>query len=167
MSQSEEVIFSKIIDFIKGIGIPVVFSEITDEMFLPGLRVENGVLKIDIDKLSYIGDILHEAGHIAVMSKEERECLSGKLDNQENDAANEMAVMAWTYAVCLEIGIEPNVVFHADGYKGDSENIINNFDNGHYIGVPILHWYGMTNEKFDLNQKNAAIFPKMLRWVRP
>lgn len=165
MSQSEEGIFSKIIDFINRVGIEVDFCEIGEDMFLPGLRVDKGVLQIDIGKLSYIVDTLHEAGHIAIMSHEERKSLSGKLDNQENDVANEMAVIAWTYAACLDIGIEPSVVFHNDGYKGDAENIISNFKEGRYFGVPMLQWYGMTNERiFD---ENTVVFPKMTNWMRP
>ncbi|RFS15518.1 hypothetical protein [Emticicia sp. C21] len=166
MSQSEEVIFSKIIDFIQKIGIPFEICEINQEMFLPGLRIENGVLQIEKEKLTYIGDTLHEAGHIALMTPEERENNSGSLENEVHKAATEMAVIAWTYAACLEIGIEPSVVFHAYGYKGESENIIYNFSNGHYIGVPILQWYGMTNERIDLAQSKTIAYPEMISWLR-
>lgn len=163
MSESDEIIFLKIIDFIQEIGIPIEFCEITGEMFLPGLRIENGILLIEKNKLTYIGDCLHEAGHIALMLPEERFGSSGKLENQTHEAATEMAVIAWTYAACLEIGIDPRVVFHSGGYKGDSENIIYNFDNGHYIGVPILQWYGMT---VNLAENKSISFPKMISWVR-
>ncbi len=166
VSQSEEVIFSKIIGFIQKIGIPFEICEITEEMFLPGLRIENGVLQIEKEKLSYIGDTLHEAGHIALLTPEERNNNSWNLENQIHEAATEMAVIAWTYAACLEIGIEPNVVFHSDGYKGASENIIYNFSNGHYIGVPILQWYGMTNERIDIAQNKTIAYPAMISWIR-
>lgn len=166
MSPSEEIIFLKIIDFIRKIGIQVEFCEINQEMFLSGLYIQNGVLQIEREKLTYLGDTLHEAGHIALMTPEERASNSGNLKNQADEVANEIAVLAWTYAACLEIGIDPGIVFHPDGYKGDSQNIINNFRNGHYVGVPILQWYGMTSERIDIAQNKKIAYPNMLFWVR-
>lgn len=168
MAKIDEVIFSKIIAFIERIGIQIEFCTINSEAFLPGLRIEKGVLQIDIDKLSYIGDTLHEAGHIALMLPEERKNLFGSLEGQDknNAAATEMAVIAWTYAACLEIGIDPAVVFHSDGYKGDSESILSNFNQGHYFGVPILEWYGMTDRATDIQQNNTQSYPRMVSWLR-
>lgn len=165
MIDRDEAIFLKIIEFIKKIGIQIEFCTINNDTFLPGLRIENGVLQIDKNKLSYIGDTLHEAGHIALMSVAQRKVLSGALEGQNDAEANEMAVIAWTYAACLEIGIDPAIVFHADGYKGGGENILQNFRNGQYFGVPILEWYGLT-ERVNESQKNTISFPKMVAWIR-
>jgi hypothetical protein len=161
-----ETVFQKITDFIQKIGIPVGYGQIFEQSFLPGLLIENGTLLIDKNQLKYIGDTLHEAGHIALMTPEERMALSGSLEGQNHAEATEMAVIAWTYAACLEIGIEPVVVFHPDGYKGGSESILENFSNGHYFGVPILEWYGMTDRVTNTQQNNTMSYPKMLTWVR-
>ncbi len=161
-----ETVFQKITDFIRNIGIPIGYRHISEQSFLPGLLIENGTLLIDKNQLKYIGDTLHEAGHIALMTPEERTDLSGSLEGQNNAEAAEMAVIAWTYAACLEIGIDPVIVFHPDGYKGDSENILENFGDGRYFGVPILEWYGLT-ERIDNTQKiNALAYPKMVTWMR-
>jgi hypothetical protein len=161
-----ETVFQKITDFIQRIGIPVDFREISEQSFLPGLLIENGTLLIDKNQLKYIGDTLHEAGHIALMTPEQRKYLSGSLEGQNDAEATEMAVIAWTYAACLEIKIDPSVVFHPDGYKGGSESILENFSNGHYFGVPILEWYGMTDRNTNTQQNNTVSYPKMLTWVR-
>jgi hypothetical protein len=168
MVTRDEATFAKIIEFIKNIGIQIEFCTIIDDTFLPGLRIEKGILQIDTNKLSYIGDTLHEAGHIALMLPEERKNLSGALEEQDknNAAATEMAVIAWTYAACLEINIDPVVVFHPDGYKGESESILYNFKHGHYFGVPILEWYGMTDRVTDTQQNNTQSYPKMVSWLR-
>ena len=160
---SESSVLDKIIAFLNDIGISYQICEIEKETFLPGLLIENGKLFIDEKELKYIGDILHEAGHIALMTFEERNNLTGSLEGQIDPAATEMAAIAWSFAACLKIGIDPEVVFHENGYKGDSENIISNFKAGNYFGVPILQWYGMTNS-FDLD-KNIK-FPEMIRWLR-
>jgi hypothetical protein len=161
-----ETVFQKITDFVQGIGIPVGFRQISEQSFLPGLLIENGTLWIDKNQLKYIGDTLHEAGHIALMTPEQRMNLSGSLEGQNDAEATEMAVVAWTYAACLEIGIDPVIVFHPDGYKGGSESILENFSNGHYFGVPMLEWYGMTERKDNTQQNNTVSYPKMLTWIR-
>jgi hypothetical protein len=162
-----ETVFKKITDFIQNIVIPVGYRQISEQSFLPGLMIENGTLWIDKNQLKYIGDTLHEAGHIALMTPEQLKKLSGELDGQNDAEATEMAVIAWTYAVCLEIGIDPIIVFHPDGYKGGSESILENFSNGQYFGVPILEWYGMTERINNTQSINTMSYPKMLTWIRP
>lgn len=161
-----ETVFQKITDFIQRIGIPISYRQISEQSFLPGLMIENGTLWIDKKQLKYIGDSLHEAGHIALMTPEQRKNLSGELEGQNDAEATEMAVIAWTYAACLEIGIDPAIVFHPDGYKGGSESILENFGNGQYFGVPILEWYGMTERKNNTQQNNTISYPRMLTWIR-
>ncbi len=160
---AENHIFEKILDFIRKIEISFQFCNIQQQTFLPGLLIENGTLLIDKSQLKFIGDTLHEAGHIALLKPELRTKLSGSLEDQPDQEATEMAVIAWTYAACLEIGISPKVVFHPDGYKGDSDNIIENFSNGRYFGVPILQWYGMTNIT---EASPSIIYPAMKQWLR-
>ena len=163
---SSETVFQKITDFIQRIGIPIAYQHILEQSFLPGLLIENGTLIIDKNQLKYIGDALHEAGHIALMTSEQRKNLSGALNGQNDGEATEMAVIAWTYAACLEIEIDPVIVFHSDGYKGGSESILENFSNGNYFGVPILEWYGMTERKINTQTINTISYPRMLTWVR-
>ena len=67
--------------------------------------------------------------------------------------------MLWTRIVA-----NAKIVFHPDGYKGGSESILENFGQGRYFGVPILQWYGMTNER--LSENNTLVFPKMVSWIR-
>ena len=162
----EDDVFVKITDFVTKIGIPIHYGQIENESFLSGLLIDKGTLIIDKPRLTYMGDVLHEAGHIALMNPSEREHLTEKLEGQSDPEATEMAVIAWTYAACLEIGIDPAVVFHPDGYKGGSESILENFGNGQYFGVPILEWYGMTERINNTQQNNTKSYPKMLRWMR-
>ena len=59
--------FQKAVDFIQSIGISVLFREIPEKSFLPGISIKAGEIIVDPEKLKYPGDILHEAGHIAVV----------------------------------------------------------------------------------------------------
>ena len=51
--------------------------------------------------------------------------------------------MAWSFATCKYLGISPSVIFHEDGYKGEAQNLLTNFEEGHGIGVPLLQWLNM------------------------
>lgn len=163
---SREKLLIKITNFLDEIGIKYRFTAINEDTFLPGLKIDKGELLIDENKLKYVGDILHEAGHIALLPPEIRNDLSGSLENQPEPEGTEMAVIAWTYAACKAIPIPTEIVIHDEGYKGAAQNIIKNFDEGNYFGVPILQWLGMTNEKRTSIESDPYVFPKMAFWVR-
>jgi len=148
--------------FLTSIGIEVIEKEFSETSFLPGLKIENGKLIVDKQKLLYPGDILHEAGHIAVTAAEERITLSDNImDGRPGKEGEELAAMLWSYAACLHLKINPEIVFHKDGYKGDSEWILNNYKNKTFIGLPLLVWMGMTSAQNDVND-----FPCMTKWLR-
>ena len=142
----------KILAFLAGIGIVVRRGEVAPGGFLPGIRIEAGALVYNPDGVFYPGDLLHEAGHLALMDPARRASANGDIGD---DAGEEMGAIAWSYAAALHIGIDPGVVFHPDGYKGGSEAILENFAAGRYLGVPILRWKGLT----------ADGYPHMLRWL--
>lgn len=157
----------KMIDFVKDIGIPVRFDSIEHTTFLPGIDIEYGGLLIDIEKLKYPGDILHEAGHLAVVPPDIRKKLHGNLDKDEDlKLSGELMAIPWSYAACLHLQIDPAVVFHNDGYKGGGENIIENFSEGRYFGVPMLQWIGLTYEPHKAAEHDGEPYPKMKKWLR-
>jgi hypothetical protein len=140
--------------FFAEIGLPFQFAELPGPTFLPGVAIQRGVLAIDREKLLYPGDLLHEAGHLAVLSAAERAELDGDVGP---DAGLEMAAIAWSYAAALHIGIPVEVVFHDTGYLGGAANLRKNFAERRYIGVPLLEWMDLTA---------AGRFPAMDRWLR-
>lgn len=153
----KEQLVKTFISFLSEIGIDVFERKIEGNTFLPGLEIENGVLFYDFQKLLYPGDMLHEAGHIAVTIKAERGQLKNNvITNNKDKEGDEMAVLLWTYAACVKLGIVPEIVFHKDGYKGSADWLVENFTNKVYIGLPLLKWMGMTNDNF----------PEMIKWLR-
>lgn len=144
----------KITDFLHTIGLDVRFGSVTSESFLPGLQIKKGVLIIDIDQLSHPGDILHEAGHLACMPPHIRREMDDDLEPGDLHSGGEMMAIAWSYAACLHLRIDPAMVFHPEGYEGGSQTILENFANGNYFGVPLLQWCGMTEN-----------FPVMRSWT--
>lgn len=167
MFGTDDPLFSRCVDFLSGIGIHVIFRKINAPCFLPGLRIENGSIVVDRECLKYPGDILHEAGHLAVVPGEERASLSGDvIAARIHREAEEMMAIAWSYAACMHLQIDPLFVFHDDGYKGGGSYIAENFRQQQYFGLPMLQWTGMA-----LDQKTAAAsglpsYPVMLKWLR-
>ncbi|HEY0244070.1 MAG TPA: aspartyl/asparaginyl beta-hydroxylase domain-containing protein [Mucilaginibacter sp.] len=153
------------LNFIKEIGLTYHLENIEGKTFLPGLKLRNGSLVVDLDKLLYPGDILHEAGHLACMPVEIRAGMSDDLENNNINQGGEMMAIAWSYAACLHLDINPEIVFHENGYKGGSKGMIENFSQGRYIGVPLLIWCGMTTDEQHAAELNSNPFPAMLNWT--
>jgi hypothetical protein len=159
----QDPVVAKIGQFLIEIGIAVRSAELGGKTFLPGMRVERGVLVVDESRLTYPGDLLHEAGHLAVLSSEQRQTAGPEMGD---DGGFEMAATAWSYAAALHIGIELALVFHPDGYRGNSQAIMENFAAGRYIGVPVLDWLGMTAAPKRALELGVPAYPKMLKWLR-
>jgi hypothetical protein len=159
--------YDKILAFLEGIGIIVTTGEVADETFLPGIDVRNGTLIVDKRKLRYEGDLLHEAGHIAVSPAAIRSHLSGKVDVAEvAPHLVELEAMLWSYAACLYIGIDPRVVFHDDGYHGQAAALLQNFELGVFHGVNGLVAAGMTLSPDAVQASGGKPFPAMQKWLR-
>lgn len=153
----------RILSFLAEIGIVVRERPLPSTTFVPGILIERGELVIDREKLAHPGDLLHEAGHIAVMPPSVRPQMND--DDLKSGPGEEMAAIAWSYAAALRIGIDPAVVFHPAGYKNEAASLLENFAAGRYVGVPLLQWYGITRERDD--GSGTPVYPRMSRWLRP
>src|ERR1044071_6519326 len=149
--------------FLASIGLETAPAVLTEAGFLDGLMISHGVLHIDEARLAYPGDLLHEAGHLAVVTGAQRKLLYG---NAGSDPGEEMAAIAWSYAAALYLGIDPAVVFHPNGYSGGSQAILQNFSQGRYFGVPMLEWFGLTADKKTAALPQVSRYPHMLKWLR-
>jgi hypothetical protein len=147
-----------IIGFLRGIGIPVETATLPEDGFLPAIAVRDGGLLYDPDRLQWPGDLLHEGGHIAMIDPASRRTVS----DVGNDPGDEMAAIAWSYAAARAIGIDPLIVFHDHGYRGDGRSIVENFAEGRYFGVPMLQYYGLARSPRDDGEQ----YPAMIKWLR-
>lgn len=151
----------RILAFLASIGIPVTAEPVTDDSLLPGVTVRNGGLVYD-PALPWPGDLLHEAGHIAVTDP----ALRPTLTEVSGDPAEEMAAIAWSYAAALAAGVDPALVFHGEGYQGGGGNLVDALARDHAPGVPMLHYYGMTALKKHAAELGLPAYPEMARWLR-
>jgi hypothetical protein len=133
----------RLADFIRGLGSGVRAGALPDKTFLPGLDIQFGAIVVDEEKLAYPGDLLHEAGHIAVSAPATRN--GARLAPTDGD---------------------PAVVFHPGGYKSGSNALITAFTSAANPGVPLLQYFGMTVEPKFAAARGVTPFPHMLRWMR-
>lgn len=149
------------------IGIEVVPVHLENECFLPGIQVERGKLLVNEAKLIYPGDLLHEAGHLAVAPSRVRPDLSGEVLIPGADMnAVEVQATAWAYAAIVHLGLDPRVLFHEGGYRGKSEGLILTYISGVYPGAHSLQAAGMTASVETARTLNVPPYPHMLKWMR-
>ena len=157
----------RITSFLQNIGIECTTATLPENTFLPGVDIHNGGILIDPERLQHPGDILHEAGHIAVVPAQQRAALSGNVgEDDPNAMGNEIAAILWSYAALRAIGLPEETVFHEQGYKGQSDWHMNNFQTGNYIGLPLLEWMGLCAGPAKAEATGLAPFPAMTAWLR-
>ncbi len=152
-----------IAEFLRSIGLDVALGVLDEDGAVPGIRIEHGTLVVDESRLRFPGDLLHEGGHLAVAEPSRRATMTG---DAASDGGEEMAAIAWSFAAALHLGIDPACVFHAEGYRGGGAAILENFAQGRYFGVPLLQWFGLTDDDQQAGLRGTAPYPVMRRWVR-
>ena len=75
---------------------------------MPGIDIRQGTILVDEARLAHPGDLLHEAGHLAVADPAERG--GARLSPSDGD---EMAAIAWSWAALKHLDLDPAIVFHA------------------------------------------------------
>lgn len=161
--QFADPILARIVPFLEQIGIPVVVGPVPDDSLLPGATVRGDTLIFDPETLAWPGDLLHEAGHIAVSDPATRATQT----EVSSHPSEEMAAMAWSYAAAIALEIDPTHVFHTDGYHGGGQSYLESYTKGgNGIGVPMLQYYGMSAEPHQAETLGRDAFPAMARWLR-
>jgi hypothetical protein len=155
---NHESILECIVNFLNSINIMVVEKKLPDDTFLPGLSLKGNTILMDLNKLKYPGDLLHEAAHIATTDEKIRKYIgSENMKSNWPTDGDEIASILWSYAACHHLNLELEIVFHPNGYKNDSEWIIEQFNSKNYMGLPLLEWMSLcTKEEF----------PIMNKWLR-
>ena len=104
----DHVYVQPILHFLEKIGIPYQFTPIDIDTYVPGINIHNGTLQIDLEKLSFPGDLLYEAGRIALAPSAVRPTLTHPIDNQLDFdiATNSMMTIAWSYAAAIDSGTQ-------------------------------------------------------------
>jgi len=150
------------IDWLQHIGLTVRVAPLEEGTFLPGVTLEPGGLVVDPVRLLYPGDLLHEAGHLAIMLPEQRRTTES---NAGQNMGDEIAAQTWSYAAAVHLALDPAIVFHDAGYHGSANKLIEIYRDG-CAGVPVLQWMGLTLDVRHAKEAGVDPYPHMLRWLR-
>lgn len=162
-----QLALEKIQAFLTEIGIGLHPQTLPDDTFLPGLALHRSGILVDYQKLKYPGDILHEAGHLAVTPASQRQAIgTDQLELPWPTHGEEIGAVLWSYAAARYLDLPLEMVFHPNGYKDDSAWLIESFSAGSYIGLPFLEWAGLALGPVRASAEGVAAFPHMVRWLR-
>ena len=165
--QNESALLDVCVEFLNKIGIETVYRKISNKSFLPGLLINNGMIIIDKEALEHPGDILHEAGHIAVVPTNDRSRLSERnIPGRKDREAEEIMAIAWSYAACIHLLIDPSFVFHEKGYRGGRDYITDSCREKSYIGLAMLERIDLTVNEKNARRLNVPAYPHMTKWLR-
>jgi hypothetical protein len=158
----------KIAGFLQQIGLKIEAEELEEGTFLPGILIRSGVMIVDETRLKYPGDLLHEAGHLALAPPELRPFLDDKVELPGFDMNKvEAGTIAWSYAAGLHIGLQPEDVFHAGYAREGLSGLLTNYSLGVYLGANVLEESGMAvSGRTAAGLPGIEPYPKMLKWVR-
>jgi hypothetical protein len=156
-----------ILSFLDDIQLSASEGFVPPDSFLPGLRISRGALIFDRAALRWPGDLLHEAGHIAVTPSSLRSALDAALESPGCvPHAGEAEATAWAYAAIVHLHLHPSVLFHEGGYRGHSAGLIMSYSHGVYPGAFGLAQAGMTLVGRDAQLAGVPPYPRMTRWRR-
>ena len=177
---------NEIINFLIGLGFSIERTLRPIDDFLPGIAIDGMKFYINMDRLKQPGDLLHEAGHVAIVPSLFRDQIVGGdvmasierasapymkshsfIKNPETTEEDEICrgliqcgeaeALAWSYAAAMAGGIDPALVFHAEGYDGEHESILIRMQLNSHFGINGLTAGGMTT---------VRSFPEMKRWLQ-
>lgn len=159
-------------------------KDVPKDCFVPGIKLVNGMLLVH-KETAFVGDLLHEAGHIAICPGKLRDHLSGDLDKipgweeliqenlQSDDAQLQQAILqmgedeviAWSYAAAIAAGIQPEFAVQRIvglDFDGNSERI--GYDT--HLGLSMGMHFGVNGLRAAGFLNNTKDCPRLTRWMQ-
>jgi hypothetical protein len=176
--------FAKAVAFLEGLGLRTRFDS-DARGFLSGVGIRRGELVVVQPNDDLACELLHEAGHLAVLPGMFRDEASGDLDDVNKAMSDwtdqhlaaihpddprmrailqsgECEAVAWSYAAALAIGIDTRIPFYR-GFDDEGLSLHDQVASGYYFGVHGLVAGGMT----DLPRPHSTTpYPRMKRWLQ-
>jgi hypothetical protein len=161
------------------LGIKSVFGDIRDS-FISGVAIKNGTLIIDKD--CSISNLLHEAGHLAVLPKEYRtqanddlahvlrkmykEVDCSKEENRRFMQCEDAEATAWAYAFGIRCNVDTDLIIDSDQYDGTGRDVLESLALGSGFGVSGLSRLGWcATNKIHSISSGLPMFPHLIKWL--
>ncbi|WP_256671270.1 hypothetical protein [Pseudomonas sp. EMN2] len=172
------------VDFLQTAGLKVE-AKPGASGFSDGVEIASGGLLVDPS--AQASNILHEAGHCAIVPEQFRHLLNGDLMEGMQQIHQEMAALAlhpdhpleravvqasdpeataWAFAAGRAIGLADEVTIRDIDYDGEGEFIRQGLSLGAYIGINGLSHGGFCQLR-PLPNRGLPIYPNLAFWLQP
>lgn len=161
------------------IGIRSVFG-VPNDCFINGVAIKNG--ELIVDRSCSISNLLHEAGHLAVLPKEYRKQASGDLgdvlrkmyreidcskeENRRYMQCEDAEATAWAYAFGVRCGVPFDLIIDDDQYDGTGRDVLESLALGSGFGVKGLARMGWCASSI-IHSKASGLpmYPNLVKWI--
>lgn len=174
----------KVINFLNSIGIETILKQQTKyKGFLSDILIQDGILYINEN--TTISDLLHEAGHLAVLHPKYRKLASGNISKVVCKMMNEipfnqtefnkymycedLSATAWAYAVGKYLNLPDDVIITAKNYDNAGKDILECLRCGSYFGITELMHAGFCVCKPRHNLSRLIplpVYPTLSKWLQ-
>ena len=180
MTRADEI--SATVDFLRNIGLELIEADGASG-FLDTIRIDAGKLYYQ-PGITSPANLLHEAGHLAVLPKQYRmragECVDDIIHEMceemgealaanpdlSPDAPEMRAIMqageteatAWAFAAGRAIGLPDHVIIEDEDYDGEGEGIRFGLALNAYVGINGIVRGGMC--------QSVKAYPTMIKWLQ-
>lgn len=172
------------VDFLKAVGLQVEVK-VGASGFIDSVEISCGGLLVD--PAAHASNILHEAGHCAIVPQQWRHLLNGDLMQGMRDIYRELTAMqldpdhpleravvqasdpeatAWAFSAGRAIGLPDHVINRDADYEGEGEFIRQGLAMGAYIGINGLSHGGFCQRRPQPN-RGLPIYPNLAFWLQP
>lgn len=174
-----------ILSFLTEIGLPATEGAVPEDAFLPGVLIRDGGLLVDTRTCLCAGDILHEAGHLAVLPPAIRSRINHDVDaslaalRKDHPGSHEdptwicawtggdTSAIAWSYAAAVAVGMPTEAIFIQEGYQSalgiNPMMLHDQIAQGLFPGIQLLARAGLTASP--LAAPGPHTFPAMRQWM--
>ncbi|MGP1715658.1 MAG: hypothetical protein ACTS9Y_00635 [Methylophilus sp.] len=161
--------------FIESIGIKVIKVESLQNGFMDDIEIVNGSIYITTN--TQVSNLLHEAGHLAIIPANLRHMANGDLDESFDGIfkmtshldpehpiqkvliqCSDPEATAWAWAIGQHLGIPDDQIIRDEDYDGEGKSIRWMLKCGKYFGIHGLAASGMTS---------VGSYPNMVIWSQP
>jgi hypothetical protein len=177
--------FKKTVDFLNGIGLKVEIER-GAQGFIKGVCIRNGALFVDPGASP--SNILHEAGHLAVLPSRFRQIASDNIsavqtmmmeqvdftdpDNGEARLAMQSGdpeASAWAWAAGLAIGLPEGQIIQDHEYQNTGDEVRMMLARKSYLGINGLATTKICalREGPFADAMGLPAYPKLARWLQP
>lgn len=171
------------LDFLNNNGIPCTVVP-NSKGFIAGVKIVFGCL--EVDPKARVSNVLHEAGHLAVLPGRFRrqanididaviEVMVDSVDFSNPDVGEARAAMqagdteatAWAWAAGMAIGLRPEKVIHSTEYDGTGAEVRISLQTGSYIGISGLAAAGFCVTRLRLEAVyGLPSYPRLGMWLQ-